>query len=329
MKKGLILLVILVTLITIYQLGGRTLKDVTSPVSNWPIPSIDSELGEPSGIAIDTADNVIVFHRAGREWPILQPMPKAFINSNTITIFDNKSGKALHSWGKNLFIMPHGFRIDNKGNYWLTDVGLHQVFKYRADGRLLLKLGEAGVPGADRVHFDKPTDIAVVADGSFYVSDGYGNSRIVKFSADGQYLLEWGRKGSANGEFSVPHSLVTDRAGRVYVADRENKRIQIFTGDGRFIRQITSKAFGKVTSLAIGANGDVYAADDANIFGLIHRGSAIFKIPARGEPIAVAAQSGWIHALATDSIGDLYTGDISGNLINKYLIRDRKGNAPD
>jgi len=319
MKKGVILILALIILAAAYMLSGRSVENSAKPVADWPVLPNGFQLGEPSGLAIDTADNLVVFNRAGREWPFFGSMPKAFISNNTITIFSNKTGELLRSWGGNMFVMPHGLSIDSKGNYWLTDVGLHQVFKYSPAGKLLLRLGEAGVRGGDRVHFDKPTDVAVAEDGSFYVSDGYGNSRIIEFSAQGKYLLEWGRKGSGDGEFNIPHNLELDNAGNVYVADRENKRIQVFTPNGRFIRKITSPDFGKITSLVFGANGRLYAADDANILGLLHRGSSVFEVPDNAEPRVIAGQAGWFHAIAVDNTGNLYAGDINKDKIFKFL----------
>ena len=155
-------------------------------------------------------------------------MPKSKINANTISLLDNKSGKILNSWGDSIFIMPHGLTVDNNNNVWVTDVGLHQVFKFDHNGKLLMQLGESKVPGGDSVHFNRPTDIAVAEDGSFYVSDGYRNSRIIKFSSNGRYLLQWGKKGDRDGEFDIPHAIDLDRRGNVYVADRENNRIQVF-----------------------------------------------------------------------------------------------------
>ena len=116
-------------------------------------------------------------------------------------------------------------------------VGLHQIFKFSHEGNLLLKLGVAKTPGNDSLHFDLPTDVAVADDGSFYVSDGYGNSRVVKFSKEGKYLFEWGKKGDKPGEFNTPHMIDLDTYGNVYVADRENNRIQKFDAHGIFLKE--------------------------------------------------------------------------------------------
>ena len=138
---------------------------------------------------IQTKPNIVVFHRAGREWPLLAPMPDKIIPHKTILIIDKDNGKLLNSWGDSLFIMPHGLTVDNENNVWVTDVGLHQLFKFNHDGKLLMKLGAAKVAGNESLHFNKPTDIAIAKDGSFYVSDGYGNSRIIKFSATGKLVV--------------------------------------------------------------------------------------------------------------------------------------------
>jgi len=197
-------------------------------VTAWPGLPDGFTLGNPIGIGIDTNQNIIVFHRAGRKWPLIGSMPGNTIAANTILILDNKTGQLLNSWGAGLFIMPHGLIVDKNNNIWVTDVGLHQVFKFDHDGSLLMEIGEPKVPGNDSTHFNRPTDIAVANDGSFYVSDGYRNSRIIKFSSTGKYLFEWGKKGSNEGEFNIPHGLDLDNNGNLYVADRENCRVQVF-----------------------------------------------------------------------------------------------------
>jgi peptidylamidoglycolate lyase len=243
MKKiFLSILVIAALLLTAYLLQpikkGKGLDKVTryELVKTWPQFPSGFKLGNPSGIGIDTNQHIVVFHRADREWPVVGEMPKERIKSKTILVIDKDNGKLLKSWGEDLFIMPHGLTVDHENNIWLTDVGLHQVFKFSHDGKLLLAVGEAGVEGDDSSHFNQPTDVAVASDGSFYVSDGYGNSRILKFAANGKYLFQWGKKGNKEGEFDIPHGLSLDSTGNVWVADRENKRIQQFDATGRFMK---------------------------------------------------------------------------------------------
>ena len=124
------------------------------------------------------------------------PVPSAFISGKTILEIDNQTGKLVNSWGDHFFVMPHGLTVDAQDNVWVTDVELHQVFKFSHEGRLLMTLGEAWVGGNDAAHFNRPTGIAVALDGSFFVSDGYGNSRVVKFSPDGKYSVRMGCKRS-------------------------------------------------------------------------------------------------------------------------------------
>src|SRR6185312_6771888 len=190
-------------------------------------------------------------------------MPSGFITDNTVVILDKESGKILQSWGANLFIMPHGLRVDNENNIWVTDVGLNQVFKFTHEGKLLMKSGEAKVAGNDKGHFNQPTDVAVEKDGSFYVTHGYGNSRVIKFSPSGKYLSEWGTKGNKNGEFNIPHGITIDANSNVYVADRENSRIQVFDSTGKFLKEWNNESFGNVCAVSFNNSKlKLFAADD-------------------------------------------------------------------
>jgi peptidylamidoglycolate lyase len=295
-------------------------------VTNWPHLPTGFQLGNPTGIGIDTNQNIVVFHRGDRKWPLFGPIPDKPIQTKTILIIDKESGKLLDSWGSNLFIMPHGLTVDQDNNIWVTDVGLHQVFKFRHDGKLLMTLGEAGVSGNDSLHFNQPTDIAVSKDGSFYVSDGYGNNRIVKFSATGNYLFEWGRKGNKEGEFNLPHGLGLDNEGNVYVADRENNRFQKFDPSGKFIKQWISHTFGSICSVFIDqGRAKMLAVDDQTYLKLKHRGSAVIIFDTSATVQTRFGRSGlyqgptcWYHDLTVDKEGAIYVGDILGNSIQKF-----------
>lgn len=295
-------------------------------VNGWPDLPENLNLGNPVGLSLDSDQHVVLFHRAEREWPLLKAMPDSFIKSSTILVIDRDSGKLLKSWGENLFIMPHGLTVDNENNVWVTDVGLHQVFKFNADGKMLLKLGEAKVSGNDSVHFDRPTDIAIAGDGSIYVSDGYGNSRIVKFSPEGKYLSEWGQNGDKEGEFNVPHGITIDKSGNVYVADRENSRIQVFDPNGRFLKQFLGDSFGAMCSVSFDkATSNLYAIDDLSFLKVKHRGSDVFVIDTLGKIKTRFGRSGsyegatcWYHDLAIDKDQNIYVGDILGNTLQKF-----------
>jgi peptidylamidoglycolate lyase len=278
----------------------------------------DVNLGNPAGIGIDTNQNIVVFHRATQKWPLLGSMPDKPIQNNTILIIHKDNGKRIKSWGANIFIMPHGLTVDDKNNIGVIDVGLHQVFKFSHNGKLLLKLGEAKTAGNDKVHFNRPTDIAIARDVSFYVSDGYGNSRAVKFSAAGEYLFEWGKKGGKESEFNIPHGISLDSNGNVYVADRENSRVQIFDSTGKFIKQFSDHSFGKICAVAFGKS-KLFAVDDFTFLKVKHRGSDVFIFDTAGKVQTRFGRSGlyeghtsWYHDLTVDKDENIYVGDILG-----------------
>jgi peptidylamidoglycolate lyase len=301
-------------------------------VPDWPQLPGNLRLGNPTGLGFDTSQNLVVFHRAGREWPLLGGMPKEPIREKTVLILDKAKGQVIQSWGNNLFIMPHGLTVDRHDNIWVTDVGLHQVFKFSHNGKLLLTLGEAGIPGKDTAHFNKPTDVAIAKDGSVYISDGYVNSRIMLFDASGKFLKEWGEKGKREGEFDIPHALSLDTVGNVFVADRENNRIQVFDPNGRFIKQYSHHSYGAMVSIFHNGFNDLFAVDDLTFLKLKHRGSDIYIFDNSGKVQTRFGRSGnddgavsWHHDLAVDREGSIYVGDILGNRILKFRkIQKRK-----
>lgn len=294
-------------------------------VKDWPQLPEGYTLGNPTGIGMDTSQNIFVFHRAGRTWPIIMPMPRSYIKSNTILLLNGQSGRVMNSWGANQFIMPHGLTVDAHNNVWVTDVGAHQVFKFSHEGVLMMKLGEAKVAGNNRTHFNRPTDVAVAPDGSFYVSDGYENSRIIKFSASGSYLLEWGRNGHKQGEFNIPHGIDLDEAGNVYVADRENSRIQVFDSSGNFLRQYAADTFGKLYAVAFDKKQKQLIATDYIQGFSTARGSDIIIFDSIQNATIKFGRSGSYkgpvcryHDVVADAAGSLYVGDILGNRIQKF-----------
>ncbi|XP_074935946.1 peptidyl-glycine alpha-amidating monooxygenase isoform X5 [Phalacrocorax aristotelis] len=226
-------------------------------------PGLDLKLGQVSGLALDPENNLVIFHRGDHVWDensfdskfVYQQRGLGPIEQNTILVVDPSNAKLLHSMGKSLFYLPHGLSVDKNGNYWVTDVALHQVFKLGADDKEpLLILGVALQPGNDKNHFCQPTDVAVDSvTGNIYVSDGYCNSRIVQFSPDGLYVMQWGEGTETSlgrarpGQFQIPHSLaLIPDFSQLCVADRENGRIQCFRSQtGEFIREIKHKSFGR------------------------------------------------------------------------------------
>jgi hypothetical protein len=176
------------------------------------------------------------------------------------------TGKLLQTWGEGLFIFPHGATVDRDGNLWVTDAGGedgkgHQVFKFNRMGKVLMTLGKAGVSGSGPDLFDQPTDVVVGATGDIFVTDshrGGKNNRVVKFTKDGKFIREWGRKGSGPGEISEPHTIAMDSRGRLFVGDRENNRIQIFDQDGTYLDEW--RQFGRPSGIVI-RDDTIYVTD--------------------------------------------------------------------
>ena len=296
--------------------------------ADWPQLPKGFILSQPTGIGIDTSENIFLFHRAGRRWS--NPFPDSLISISTILELENKTGKILNSWGAGHFIMPHGLTVDRNNNVWITDVALHQVFKFSHKGELLMKLGVPKTAGNDSLHFNLPTDVAVADDGSFYVSDGYGNSRIIKYSSSGKYQFEWGTKGKKPGEFDIPHGITLDKRGNVYVADRQNNRIQIFDASGKFlnewknnelVQQLPSVTIDKTTQQLYAIDFDFTQPDS------VMKGSTIFKYDTTGKVLFQFGRTGfydgpvcWYHDIAVDKYGSIYVGDILGKRVQKFKL---------
>ncbi len=280
-----------------YRVQNRFGEEPETMPNNW-------QFGRVSAVATDLAGKeVYVFQRGKRPDPII--------------VFDAK-GKYLRSWGHGMFNNPHGLRIDSHDNVWVTDNADHQVMKFTRDGKLLLTLGVKGKAGTDSQTFNRPTDIAFAPNGDFYVSDGYGNSRVVKFSAEGKYLLAWGKKGSAPGDFDLPHSVQVDSKGTVYVSDRENSRIQIFDANGKFLRQWTH----------LGATQSIFITPKDQMWVITHRnnienlaydsleGRIVHVDLASGKILGSMGSPGhWINVSAT---GDIFIGAVTGNVFHWY-----------
>jgi peptidylamidoglycolate lyase len=285
-------------------------------VKGWPALPGQVQMGEAAGIAVDTNGHVLVFHRPGRGF---DPAATEKLAEPPVLEIDADSGKLINSWGANMFLVPHGITIDQANNVYLTDVGLQQVFKFTHAGKQVLALGEPGVGKWDATHFNQPTDIAIRPDGSFYVSDGYVNSRVAIFDRTGKWLQEWGRKGSGPGEFSNPHGLafVTGNTD-VLVADRENSRLQLFDRAGTFKRQwagaTDAQTTGRVFGVAVDAGGAMYVGIRRADYDTQHTGvlklDRNWKIVASigfgkaGDPVFNA-----VHDIAVGRDGSIYVAE--------------------
>jgi len=293
-------------------------------LAEWPIQA-KSAAGTPAGpwnfiqvtaVAIDRRGHVLVLHRGAH--PIME--------------FES-SGKFVRSWGDGMIsegkvvaIAPrdrsaggsgysavygpagcsscgaHSIRVDPEGNIWVVDATGHVVYKMNPQGKVVMRLGRQGVTGMGHDTFNLPTDVAFAPNGDLYVSDGYGNARVVKYSRDGKYLIEWGTRGTGPGEFGLPHNLVVDPQGRVYVTDRDNRRIQIFDSNGKFLNQWANT--GGISTLLMTKDQHVWAG------GVLRdlQGTVLDKLP--GDPDG--------HGTAVSDSGDVYIAQLNGT-VQKFV----------
>ncbi len=196
----------------------------------------------------------------------------------------------------------HSVRVDPQGNIWIVDATAHVVYKMSAEGKEIMRLGTKGTSGASRTTFNLPTDIAFASNGDLYVTDGYGGARVVKFSRDGKYLLEWGKRGTGPGEFGLPHNVVVDPQDRVYVTDRDNQRIQIFDANGKFLTEWTGTG-------GVSGHGHDRRRPHCDWCGVRDlKGNVVTKLPD-----AAAA-----HGAAIDAAGNIYLAQLTG-VVQKFV----------
>jgi hypothetical protein len=324
-------------------------------VEGWPTlpPSMNGgHWGEVIRVHVDPRGNVWVFHRCFNVVPAGSATCVGRGAANPPILEFDASGKLLKSFGAGLFAYPHGFTLDADGNLWATDVndsetilgvsarnadGVvmgEEVLKLSQEGKTLLALGKEGVAATGSDGFDRPTSVAVAANGSIFVSDGhdpnkYGTARVVKFSKDGHFVKAWGRKGSAPGEFDEPHDLfVGGSRGWVYVADRKNNRIQVFDQDGKFLQ--AWKQFGQPSSVFIGADDTIYVGasfPDSSakkgeqrgiVIGNAIDGSLKAFIPDPADLDKVIRGTS-ASGIAADRMGSVYAADVGAHNLRKYV----------
>ena len=250
----------------------------------------------------------------------------------------DKDGNMLKRWGAGMFVWPHGIDVDDDGNVWIADARGegdrgHQVIKFSSDGDVLMRLGTAGVAGRTQSTFDQPNDVLVAPNGDIFVGDGHpgnGNNRIVKFSSDGTYLMEWGETGSAPGQFRTPHALAMDSQGLLYVGDRSNRRIQVFEQDGTFVRDFYN--FGRASGVAIDGDDNIYVADSESNYrrnGGYKRGIRvanisdlrIFAFIPDPEPNQDNSGTSAAEGVAVDNEGNVYGAEVGPRALRKHAKR--------
>jgi DNA-binding beta-propeller fold protein YncE len=293
------------------------------PVEGWGRLPDGWSYVEATSVGVDAKDNVYVFNRG--EHPVI--------------VFD-RDGNFLRSWGEGVFRRPHGITIGPDGTLWLTD-DLHQTIRqFTAEGKLLLTLGTPDK--ASSLHggepFNRPTHVALCPrNGDVYVADGYGNSRVHKFDPKGRLLFSWGEPGTDPGCFNIPHNIATDAEGRVYVADRENHRVQIFDEKGRYLAQFNN-LFRPCGLFADRRDGGLlyvgelpaHLAVSAEVPNL---GARVSIVTLKGERVGriggrfLGEKPGEFiapHGCVVDSRGDLYVAEVSWTATGKDLKPPRE-----
>lgn len=289
---------------------------------SWPTRPQGVEWAAVPGIAIDSKGQIWVHTRA----------------NPPIQLYDAK-GNYIRGFGEDYVKSAHHLKIDSQDNVWVADVGNHVVLQFSPEGRLLRALGTNGEYGEDETHLKMPTDMAITKEGEVFVSDGYGNSRIVHFDKNGKFVKAWGSLGTKPGEFSCPHSIALDSKGLLYVGDRNNQRVQIFNQEGKFLDQWT----GVVTpwGLWITPEDDVWICGSTPTawrysaagepLGCPPRDQAFFRfstdgrlqelwtIPKGEDGKEKPGDLNWVHCLALDKDGNIYAGDIMGKRAQKFV----------
>ncbi len=293
----------------------------------WPQKPKGYEWAAMPGIAVDKQDQVWIFTRS-------QPPIQVYTTA----------GKLVRAWGSDTIETAHHIKIDRDGNVWVADIGLHIVRKLTPLGEILLTIGTPGEPGEDETHLDKPTDMAISPTGDVFVSDGYGNNRVVHFDPTGRFVRAWGSLGTGPEQFSLPHAIAMDSAGRLYVADRNNVRVQVYSQQGKLLDSWSNVIVP--WGFWVSDKDDIWVCggspmpwvEDAKYPGaplncppkdqlLIRfdtngRARQLWTIPKGDDGNEQPGDVNWIHALALDSHGNIYVGDIIGERAQKFVRRD-------
>jgi DNA-binding beta-propeller fold protein YncE len=266
--------------------------------------------GSVSGVAINSNGHVFLLHRGPH--PLME--------------FD-ADGQFIRAWGDGFFDRPHGLRIDASDNIWATDIAGHVVYKFNPAGRIAMVLGVRGRPGEwhDFGHlrlFNEPNEAVVGPTGDIFVLQGHGKgeSLVLKFDKDGNFIKTWGKKGNGPGEFDLPHSLVFDAQGLLYIADRNNARIQVFDADGNYIRE--SKHPGTPCGLFMTPDQTIWLAHGHTglIMTLDLHGKVLGAIDGAGQGKALG-KYGEAHYIAVSARGEVYVADTLNWCVQKYARR--------
>ena len=313
----------------------------------------DIYLGEVAGVAVNSQGHVFVFSRGDTTGPAYGAGAAQLLEFGADGTFIREIGHHLYAWS-----FAHSVKIDKDDNIWVADKGSDMVIKFNAVGRVMMVFGrkqEASDEGTEPLRHPKPplppvdgmfrqvTDMAWDAAGNTYISDGYINSRVAKVDKDGNWLKSWGEPGDGPGQFNTPHSIGVDAQGRVYVADRGNRRIQVFDGEGKFLRQITidvpvdpdarpaigAKPSATTGAMAPGAPWTICITPGPNqvLFSSDGYPGRIYKLSLDGKVLGVLGESGkqlkqfgWIHEVACPSETEIYIAELLNWRVQKLIL---------
>ena len=287
-------------------------------IPNWAKLPDGRNWGATAGVAGAPNGNIWAIDRCG--------MQHGCGDSNLDPIIEfDPSGKPLRKFGAGLIVGPHGLFVDRDSNVWVTDESVSedqkrgvQVTKFSPEGKVLMRLGKAGVAGEGPDVFGSPTDVAVAANGDIFVTDGHDqckcpNRRVMKFSKDGKFIKAWGKHGSGPGEFGGLHGLALDSQGRLFIADRANSRVHVFTPDGKFVA--SWEQFGRPSALVIDKDDNLYVSESQGALVAhpkIKRGIRIGSVKDGKVSAFIADPRSTVQGLAVDRQGNLY-GAENGN----------------
>jgi 6-bladed beta-propeller len=306
-------------------------------------------LGEVAGVATNSQGHIFVFTRTGSDTATLGTN-RVFVRGASRLLEYDPNGKYLREIGQGLygFVFAHVVRVDPQDNIWAVDEGSNMVIKFDPQGRVLMTLGrkpeainvpasEAGGEGAGRGaaangagspgdSFNRPSDVAWDAAGNIYVADGYGNSRVAKFDKNGKYIKSWGERGTGPGQFNVVHSIAIDAKDNVYVADRENRRIQVFDGDGNFKTQYTNAGTPWALCITPGPHQYLYSSnsnyptnlDNGEIYKMELDGKVVGKFGRAGH---LLKEFGTAHELDCRNENQIYVGEVLNWRVQKITLK--------
>jgi streptogramin lyase len=313
----------------------------------------DLHLGEASGVAVNSKGHVFVFSRGNTTGPAYAATAAQLLEFAPDGKFVREIGKNLYAWS-----YAHTVRVDKADNIWAVDKGSDMVIKFNPEGRVVMVFGrkkeasdeaepwtrvDPPRPPVDG-QFRQPTDVTWDTDRNIFVSDGYINSRVAKFDKDGDWVKSWGERGKGPGQFNTPHSIAADAKGNIYVADRGNRRIQVFTPDGKLLREMTIDVpIPPDAHPAIGNQPDEQTAATQNgapwaicitpgpnqvLYSSDAFPGRIYKLSLEGKVLGVLGkagkqpkQFGWVHEMACPSENELYVAEILNWRVQKLLLR--------